>query len=75
MKNKYTLLIKNAECYIDGDLTVSDIAITDNIISKISNNINEPADKILDAKGLTIFPGIIVHQVHFREPGDPNKKR
>lgn len=74
MTNKYTLLIKNAECYIDGDLTVSDIAITDNIISKISININEPADKVLDAKGLTIFPGIIDTQVHFREPGDSNKE-
>ncbi len=74
MSNKYTLIIQNAECYIDGSLVVIDIAIKDNIIAKISKNISETADKILDAKGLTVFPGIIDTQVHFREPGDPNKE-
>ena len=74
MSNKYTLIIQNAECYIDGSLVVTDIAIKDNIIAKISKNISETADKILDSKGLTVFPGIIDTQVHFREPGDPNKE-
>jgi len=74
MSNKYTLIIKNAECYVEGSLVVTDIAIKDNIIAKISKNITETADKILDAKGLTVFPGIIDTQVHFREPGDPNKE-
>ena len=74
MSNKFTLIIQNAECYIEGSLVVTDIAIKDNIIAKISKNITETADKILDAKGLTVFPGIIDTQVHFREPGDPNKE-
>ena len=74
MSNKYTLIIQNAECYIDGSLVVTDIAIKNNIIAKISKNISETADKILDAKDLTVFPGIIDTQVHFREPGDPNKE-
>jgi len=74
MSNKYTLIIQNAECYVEGSLVVTDIAIKDNIIVKISKNITETADKILDAKGLTVFPGIIDTQVHFREPGDPNKE-
>ena len=74
MSNKYTLIIQNAECYVEGSLVVTDIAIKDNIIAKISKNITETADKILDAKGLTVFPGIIDTQVHFREPGDPNKE-
>jgi dihydroorotase len=74
MSNKYSLLIKNAECYIDQKLILTDIAIKDNIISKISENISDPADQVLDAKGLSIFPGIIDTQVHFREPGDPDKE-
>ena len=74
MSNKYTLIIKNAECYIDKKLILTDIAIKDNIIAKVSENITDPADRILDAKGLTVFPGIIDTQVHFREPGDPNKE-
>ena len=74
MSNKYTLIIKNAECYVDGKLILTDIAIKDGIISKISKNISDVADQVLDAKGLTVFPGIIDTQVHFREPGDPNKE-
>ena len=74
MSNKYTLIIKNAECYIDKKLILTDIAIKNNIIAKVSENITDPADRILDAKGLTVFPGIIDTQVHFREPGDPNKE-
>ena len=74
MSNKYTLIIKNAECYVDGKLILTDIAIKDSIISKISKNISDVADQVLDAKGLTVFPGIIDTQVHFREPGDPNKE-
>jgi len=74
MSNKYTLIIKNAECYVDGSLISTDIAIKGNVISKISKNIVETSDQILDAKGLTVFPGMIDTQVHFREPGDPNKE-
>jgi len=74
MSNKYSLLIKNAECYIDQNLILTDIAIKDNIISKISENIDDSADRILDAKGLSIFPGIVDTQVHFREPGNTKKE-
>ncbi len=74
MPNKYTLIIKNAECYVDGNLIFSDIGIKDDIIETISKNITEKADQVLDAKGLTVFPGIIDTQVHFREPGDANKE-
>ena len=74
MSNKYTLIIKNAECYVDGSLISTDIAIKGNVISKISKNIVETSDQILDAKGLAVFPGMIDTQVHFREPGDPNKE-
>ena len=74
MSNKYSLLIKNAECYIDQNLILTDIAIKDNIISKISENIDDSADRVLDARGLSIFPGIVDTQVHFREPGDSRKE-
>ena len=74
MSNKYTLIITNAECYVDGSLISTDIAIKGNVISKISKNIVETSDQIFDARGLTVFPGMIDTQVHFREPGDPNKE-
>ena len=74
MSNKYTLIIKNAECYIDKKLILTDIAIKDNIISKISEKIDDSADLVLDAKGLSVFPGIVDTQVHFREPGNTKKE-
>jgi len=55
MSNKYSLLIKNAECYIDQNLILTDIAIKDNIISKISENIDDSADRILDQKAYLSF--------------------
>ena len=74
MPNKYTLIIKNAECYIEKKLILTDIAIKDNIISKISENIGDSADRVLDSKGLSVFPGVVDTQVHFREPGDSRKE-
>ena len=74
MRNKYNLIIKNADCYIDKKLVQADIAIKNDIIAKINPPVHEEADKFLDATGLSIFPGIIDTQVHFREPGDPLKE-
>src|SRR3989339_188576 len=31
------------------------------------------AEKIIDAKGMLVIPGLIDDQVHFREPGNTNK--
>ena len=73
MSNIYDLIIKNGHCFINDNLTQTDIGIKDNQIIKIGL-INEGADKVLDAKGLTIIPGAIDTQVHFREPGNPDKE-
>ena len=73
MSNNYTLILKNAHCYIDKKLVDADLGIKDNIITKINPPIHEEADKVLDATGLAIFPGIIDTQVHFREPGSTKR--
>ena len=62
------LIIKNGSCYIDNDLKEYDIAIKDNKIVEIGK-INSDANKIVDATGLTVLPGCIDTQVHFRETG------
>jgi dihydroorotase len=62
------LIIKNGSCYIDKDLKDQDIAIKDTKIVKIGK-IDEEAKVIFDAKGLTVLPGCIDTQTHFREPG------
>tara|TARA_B100001057_G_scaffold326171_1_gene326356 strand:- start:3941 stop:5245 length:1305 start_codon:yes stop_codon:yes gene_type:complete len=62
------LIIKNGQCYIDGKLKITDIAVKDGKILKISDNLDQ-AKEIIDAKGLTVLPGCIDTQTHFREPG------
>ena len=62
------LLIKNGSCYIDKDLKSCDIAINDGKIIEIGN-ISNKAKEIYDASNLTVLPGCIDTQTHFREPG------
>ncbi len=62
------LIIKNGQCYIDNDLKEVDISIQSGKIVKIGN-LEEEAKQSVDAKGLTVLPGCIDTQTHFREPG------
>ncbi|MDA9723540.1 dihydroorotase [Candidatus Pelagibacter sp.] len=62
------LIIKNGKCYIDKDLKDVDIGIKNSKIVKIGR-LNESASQSIDATGLTVLPGCIDTQTHFREPG------
>jgi len=62
------LIIKNGQCYIDGDLKNVDVAVKNAKIHQIGE-ISEQAKNIIDAKNLTVLPGCIDTQTHFREPG------
>ena len=62
------LIIKNGECYINGNLEKKDIGISNNKIVEIGD-LKDKSKETFDAKGLTVLPGCIDTQVHFREPG------
>ena len=62
------IIIKNGECYIDGTLKKKDIGVLKNKIVKIGD-LKDESKEVFDAKGLTVLPGCIDTQVHFREPG------
>ena len=62
------LTIKNGQCYIDGELKDVDVSIKDQKIHQIGQ-ISEESKVTIDAKGLTVLPGCIDTQTHFREPG------
>ena len=66
-------LIKNAQLVNEGNIYQSDVLIEDKIIKQIAAEINVEADKIIDAEGLHLLPGVIDDQVHFREPGLTHK--
>lgn len=69
-----TTLIKNGTAYIDGAFIKKDILIEDKLITRIEDKINEPAEKVIDAKGMHIFPGFVDIHVHLRDPGQTYKE-
>ncbi|TAH25814.1 MAG: dihydroorotase [Cytophagales bacterium] len=69
-----TILILNGQIINEGTSTNKDILIKNGRIEKIDHNLSHLiANKIIDASGKIILPGIIDDQVHFREPGLTHK--
>ena len=66
-------LIRNAHLINEGQIFLADVFIQNGIIAQIGNSIDVKADKIIDAKGKYLMPGVIDDQVHFREPGLTHK--
>ena len=70
-----TLLICNARVLLpDGHFQVADVWIEDGLIRDIGSNLERSADTVIDAHQLTLLPGVIDPQVHFREPGLEHKE-
>lgn len=67
-------LIKNGLAYIDKTFVKKDILIEDNVISKIEDKITDPADKVIDANGMHVFPGFVDIHAHLRDPGQTYKE-
>ncbi|VAW40792.1 Dihydroorotase [hydrothermal vent metagenome] len=67
-------LIKNAKIINEMAVLEADVLIKDDKISKVGSDIAaRETDIVIDAKGKYLLPGMIDSQVHFREPGMPNK--
>ena len=56
-----------------GKIVEQDILIKNGRIERLGASIDAPADQVLHAEGLHVFPGLIDDQVHFREPGKTYK--
>ena len=68
------ILIQNAKIVNENQIIESDLLIENELILKIEKHISEEnVDKIIDASGKYLLPGIIDDQVHFREPGLTHK--
>ena len=63
------LIIKNGSSYIDGNLKKQDIGIKNGKISEIGAINAASSKKVFYAENLTVLPGCIDTQTHFREPG------
>ena len=73
MSKNYDSLIKGGTLATHESAEPVDIAIKDGQFAALGSfsdsEAGEIADEVIDATGLTILPGVIDTQVHFREPG------
>jgi len=69
-----SLLITNAKVINEGQIQALDVYIDNGRIESIGADLSStPADRVIDAQGLYLMPGMIDDQVHFREPGLTHK--
>jgi dihydroorotase len=76
MSSTTNLLIRSSQILLpNGEFIEGDVEINRGKIVKILPEI-PPTDfnKVIDARGLTLLPGVIDPQVHFREPGLEHKE-
>jgi dihydroorotase len=70
-----SLLIQNAQILLpNGEFLLGDMRTQAGKIVQVGTGLSpDEASTILDATGLTLLPGAIDPQVHFREPGLEHK--
>ncbi|MEG4326361.1 dihydroorotase [Microcoleus sp. AT3-A2] len=75
MTPQSSLLIRRARILLpNGEFLVGDVQICDRKIVKVAAEIVESGNREIDGIGLTLLPGVIDPQVHFREPGLEHKE-
>jgi dihydroorotase len=79
MSSDSCLFIRHARVLLPtGEFVYADVQTRGREIVQVTPKISATAiaatDKEIDAKGLTLLPGVIDPQVHFREPGLEHKE-
>lgn len=65
----HKLLIKGGEVVFPDRVEKADLLIENGKIAEIGNDLRAASAEKIDAKGKTVFPGLIDMHVHLREPG------
>lgn len=65
------MLIKGGRCFVDGRLVDTDVLIKDGKIQALGKNLvaEDSVNKLIDASGKLVAPGLVDVHVHFRDPG------
>ncbi|MBD2297892.1 MULTISPECIES: dihydroorotase [Nostocales] len=76
MSSSESLLIRRARIVLpNGEFMVGDVLVRDRLIQEVAPEIaGTIVTREVDAQGLTLLPGVIDPQVHFREPGLEHKE-
>ena len=74
MSHTFDLLLRAGNVANHDGAGVRDIGVRDSRIAALGDLSPADAGETIDARGLTILPGVIDTQVHFREPGGEHKE-
>ena len=69
MTPTYDLIVRGGEVANHAGRGLADVGVIDGKIAFIGDLSQASAGEVFDATGLTVLPGVIDTQVHFREPG------
>ncbi len=69
MTQTYDLIVRGGEVANHAGRGLADVGVIDGRIAFIGDLSQASAGETFDATGLTVLPGVIDTQVHFREPG------
>ena len=69
MPETYDLIVRGGEVVNHAGRGLADVGVRAGKVVAIGDLSQASAGEIFDAKGLTVLPGVIDTQVHFREPG------
>lgn len=67
-------LIRDADVVFPHEIAHTNVLLQNGKILAIDAAHDTAADEVIDARGLTLLPGVIDDQVHFREPGMTHKE-
>lgn len=69
MTQTYDLIVRHGEVANHAGRGLADVGVRDGRIVFVGDLSQASAGETIDASGLTVLPGVIDTQVHFREPG------
>ena len=69
MPETFDLIVRGGDVINHAGRGLADVGIRDGRIARVGDLSHAHAAETIDATGLTVMPGVIDTQVHFREPG------
>lgn len=67
-------LIRDAQVVLPDQVVTTHVLVAGGKILAVDAARDQPADEVIEAAGLTLMPGVIDDQVHFRDPGATHKE-
>jgi dihydroorotase len=74
MAETYDLIVRGGQAWTTAGLVPADIGVRGGRFAALGDLRMASAGTVIDATGLTVLPGVIDTQVHFREPGLEHKE-